>query len=332
MPYDVQSKSYWGLNILIIILIGVLLAVILIPRQIWNEEEAYRNESRQRMTNLWKTESVFRNLTGDYTEVGENAIQLVNAVYDSVTTLEDFFGEQTVSLEPRTVNLIVDRIAVISLIDSTIGDTTWTTHRDEVIELFNTFAVDDSTASGEYAHMVLQAVYDSVQADSGWVEEQAITLPFTYEIGVPENYVNLFDTTFVIEERVQQVVMDTSYHATMISDQETGIRDTAWVPVRDLADMQERYPDITIFDTSITRQDRWVTIATPIRPTEEWLYDPLTGEKYLLTVSANGMHLTIRSPIQEEYREDRYYVFALSDTSHGYIEDGEASWESPSAQ
>ncbi|MBD3274744.1 MAG: hypothetical protein GF372_05500 [Candidatus Marinimicrobia bacterium] len=332
MPYDVQPKSYWGLNILIVILVGVLFAVIFIPKQIWNEEEIYREESRQRMTNLWKTEMVFRNLTGDYTELGSHAIQIVNAVYDSLTDGKDFYGEQLISLEPRSVNLIVDRVATIALFDSTIQDTAWTVYRDDIISLYNTFAVTDSTNSGQYALRVMQAVYDSVMADSGWVEEQSVTIPFEYEMGVPENYINLYDTTFVTETQIQQVVGDTSYHAAMISDQEMGIRDTVWIPKRDLEDMRGRYPDLSVFDTSITRQTRWLTETTPIRPTEEWLYDPLTGKPYIFKVSANGIHLTIESPIEGEYKEPRYYVFSLADTSHGYIEDGEASWESPAAQ
>ena len=163
---------------------------------------------------------------------------------------------------------------------------------------------------------------------SGWVEEQSVTIPFEYEMGVPENYVGLYDTTFVTETQIQQVIGDTTYRAAMISDQEMGIRDTTWIPKRDLEDMRGRYPDLVVFDTSITRQTRWTTETTPIRPTEEWLYDPLTGEPYIFKISANGIHLTIESPIEGEYKERRYYVFSLADTSHGFIEDGEASWES----
>ncbi len=91
--------------------------------------------------------------------------------------------------------------------------------------------------------------------------------------------------------------------------------------------MRFRYNNLRILDTSVIQQDRWVADTMAAPPTLDWLSDPLTGKPYIFKRSADGLHLRIESPIEGEYTEKRYYVFTLSDTSHGYVEDGEISWE-----
>lgn len=338
MPYEVKSKPYWGLNFIILILIGVLLAVILIPKQIWEEAERYRTQSRRNMQNLWKVETMFFNLTGNYTELGANAIQVVNAVYDSISEDSTFHGEQEIRLPPERFTLNINqenRQNLLMLVDSTLADTSWTAFRDRLKNFSNTLLVEDSIRSGQLAQQLVQAAYDSVTADTTWTGQQQIALPFRYGLQVPQTYQHQYDTTFVRENRIQTVVQDTSYNAVIRVDEETSAADTAaqldttWIPIRNLADMQERYPNINIIDTSVTRQNRWITQMQRIRPSQSWLYDPLTGNPYDIRVSDDGLHLRIESPIQGEYEEKRYYFFTLSDTSHGYIEDGETSWESP---
>ncbi len=330
MAYEIKSKPYWGLNILIVLLVGALLAVLLIPKQIWNEEQQYREQSRTRMQNLWKVESVFLRLTGDYTELGEHAINTVNLVYDTLKSGADFTGTRQITFPPKQINMNIDSTAITilaTLFDSTLADTAWDAYRQNIIDTYNILTLNDSTQSGQLAVRALRAAYDSIQAQENWVGEKQIVLPYQYEVDVPDGYVTLYDTTFVRTERRRTVVQDTSYRAEMQTDEETGELDTTWVPKRDLSDMQYRYPDLRILDTSVTQQDRWIPDTISVRPDISWLYDPLTGKGYIFKRSADGLHLRIESPIKGEYREPRYYVFSLSDTSHGYIEDGEPSWE-----
>lgn len=327
MAYEIKPKKYWGLNILIVVLVGVLLAVLLIPKQIWNEEQQYRDLSRQRMQNLWKVETVFHQLTGNYTELGGQAIRTVNMVYDSVKQTSDFTGEHEVVLPSKQVRLNVDSAAVVSLIDSTLADTVWTAHRQQLINMFNNASVGDSTESGQFALMTFQAAYDSIQTKPNWRGTQTLVLPFKYTVDVPENYTRIYDTTFVATQRTKEVVADTTYLGSMVSDSTTGEVDSTWFPRRDMHDMLNRYPEMTIVDTSITRQDRWVTSNVPTPPELVWTRDSLTGKNYIIKKSADGLHLRIQSPIKGAFKERRYYVFTFSDTSHGYIEDGEPSWK-----
>ncbi|MCF7803007.1 MAG: hypothetical protein K9N46_10905 [Candidatus Marinimicrobia bacterium] len=329
MAYEIESKQHWGLNLLIVLLVGVLFAVLMIPKQIWEEEEQYRQESRQNMQNLWKVENVFFDLTDSYTEIGENAITVVNAVYDSLQDSVEFYGNQSLTVPPKSFTLNVERNAIVEWIDSTLADTTYQAYWQELVEYVNNVAVDDSTNSGQFAHMLLSAAYDSVKADTTWSGQQTVTIPFTYDLFVGRDYAGAYDTTFVTSKRTETTVFDTSFHAIISADEEdTTALDTLWFPKRDLSDMQFRYENIRFIDTSITRETRWITETIQNRPTKEWLYGPLTGKPYEIRITGGDVqHLRITSPIEGEYRERRYVVFAFSDTSHGFIEDGEVSWE-----
>ena len=328
MAYEIQSKQHWGLNLIIVLLVGVLFAVLMIPKQIWEEEENYRQESRQRMQNLWNVENTFFNLTDSYTEISKNAITVVNAVYDSLQNGDEYYGQQSLTVPPKSFTLNVDPAAIEEWVDSTLADTSYQAYWDELVTYLNDVAVDDSTNSGQFAHMIIQAAYDSLQGDTTWTGQQTVTVPFTYDLFVSRDYKGVYDTTFVTTERRETTVLDTSYHAIVAADEDTVSKDTLWFPKRDLSDMEFRYPNIRYIDTSVTRETRWISETIPNRPKMDWLYCPLTGKPYEIRLFGGDVqHLRISSPIEDEYSERRYFVFTFSDTSHGYIEDGETSWE-----
>lgn len=328
MAYEVKSKSYWGLNIIIVLLAAVLIAVLLIPEKIWNEEEHYRNLARTHMENLWKVENTFYTLTGKYTENGSNAITVVNAVYDSLKNEAEFYDEQTLTLPADTVYLNVQPQEITYLIDSTLNDTTWDAYRGKILTMYNQMA-QDSTNSGQFAHNVLLMVYDSVKADTNWTGTKKIVYPYQYELNVSQGYVQTYDTTFVQKDRVQKTIKDTSYQVvtkTVTEDSITTL-ETTTTAKNQLPDLKYRYPELQVIDSTVNVRNRWVTHIKTDRPKQSWLTDPLTGLPYIFKVSANGLHLRIKSPITGEYKEKRYVVFTFSDTSHGYIQDGEPSWE-----
>ena len=327
MAYEVKSKPYWGLNLLIVVLAAILVAVLLIPQKIWNEEEQYREMARQNMQNFWKVEDTFYDLTGRYTEYGNHAIQIVNMVYDSAKQGVEWEEERTVSIPADSVSLNVDRQAIAHLMDSTLADTVWTAYREKLLAFYNDMT-EDSTHSGQHAYNILRAAYDSLQADTAWTGTRTIIYPHQYEVELPPNYVRRYDTTFVETERIKKTVQDTMYMVVTQSESDSIVTyDTTRTAKQQLSDMRFRYPDLQIIDSSITVDDRWITQTRKTRPTTSWLYDPLTGKPYNLEVTANGLHLRIESPIQGEYTERRYYVFTFSDTSHGFIEDGDPSWD-----
>lgn len=327
MAYEVKSKSYWGLNIIIVLLAAVLVAVLLIPEKIWKEEEHYQNLAHTHMQNLWKVENTFYSLTGYFTENGKDAINVVNFVYDTLKNGGDYYGEQTVSMPTDTLYLTVDQPTITYLMDSTLSDTTWTTYRAKILAMYNKMA-QDSTSSGEYAYHVLQMAYDSIKADTTWNGTKRIVYPQQYDLNIPQGYVNTFDTTFVQKTKIQKNIQDTSYQVVTktVMDSVTTY-DTTTTSKRQLSDLQYRYPDLQLIDSTVTVRTRWITNTVTTKPKESWLYDPLTGLPYIFEVSANGLHVRITSPIKGTYKAKRYVFFTFSDTSQGYIQDGDPSWE-----
>ena len=69
-----------------------MLVVIYVPSVIWEEEDAYKNESRFRMQSVYNIENFYNVLVGEYEEDGLKALRLVNAVRDSLTADSLFLG------------------------------------------------------------------------------------------------------------------------------------------------------------------------------------------------------------------------------------------------
>jgi len=244
VAYEVKSKAYWGLNLLIVVLAAILVAVLLIPQKIWNEEEQYRNLSRSNMENIWKVEQTFYNLADRYTENGQHAIRIVNSVYDSLKQGKDFYGNQTITLPSDSVMLSVDREAITYLFDSTLADTSWSDFREKIIAFYNEMA-NDSTSSGQWAYQVLQSAYDSLKTDTSWIGNRKIVFPNVYEINVSKTYTQNYDTTFVHTDRIQRNIKDTSYVVvtTTVNEDSSVSYDTTTTAKRQLPDMRYRYPD-----------------------------------------------------------------------------------------
>lgn len=98
-----------SLELLILIAIIILVIVIYIPRSIWNEEEADRSESRFRMVNVYDVLSLYHNLSGQTTEDGFKAMNLVNATRDSLVADTTFLGNQTIYLGEDTYQVDMNR-------------------------------------------------------------------------------------------------------------------------------------------------------------------------------------------------------------------------------
>ena len=61
----------------------IMLLVIYIPLSIWEEEENYKDESRRRMEIIVNAQEFYRELTGSYTNDGEELLELVESAIDS---------------------------------------------------------------------------------------------------------------------------------------------------------------------------------------------------------------------------------------------------------
>ncbi|MEE9166058.1 MAG: hypothetical protein V3U24_01130 [Candidatus Neomarinimicrobiota bacterium] len=105
---DVRYKWWLGdlLELGILVAMLVFMAVIYIPRSIWDEENEIRDESRFRMENVYDILSFFETLTGDRTADPLLALRVINAARDSLTADSTFLGPRHIILDGE--NVLVD--------------------------------------------------------------------------------------------------------------------------------------------------------------------------------------------------------------------------------
>jgi len=93
-----QNNKTDLLEIAIVISMFLLIVVIYVPVDIWEEESKYERESRYRMQNLYDVESFYSRLIGEYNPDFLEALSVVNAARDSAIADSLFLGEQRIIL------------------------------------------------------------------------------------------------------------------------------------------------------------------------------------------------------------------------------------------
>ena len=95
----------WG----IIFSFIVMMIVIYIPLSIWEEEEKYKNESRKRMEIIVNAQEFYKELTGQYTDNGQELFRLVESAIDSTIADSLFFGKQSIEIGEKTNNVDISK-------------------------------------------------------------------------------------------------------------------------------------------------------------------------------------------------------------------------------
>ena len=168
---------------------------------------------------------------------------------------------------------------------------------------------------------VVSAVRDSNLADSNFTGEQEVYLnDDTFQVDVPTKFYRTFDTTFAMSYRREETITDTI--CTVLKWNESlADYDTLYVNAENLNQMK--------YDSLINKetQTRETTNTYYIRHylDEKYTYRPITKTKYDIKVDSNSYKII--DPIDYVYKEPRYLVFNLKDSTHGYIKDGEPSWK-----
>ena len=98
----------------------IMLLVIYIPLSIWEEEENYKDESRRRMEIIVNAQEFYRELTGSYTNNGEELLELVESAIDSTIADTLFFGKQTISLKKKNIDVEISK-GFLSRADTTFS-------------------------------------------------------------------------------------------------------------------------------------------------------------------------------------------------------------------
>jgi hypothetical protein len=84
----------------LIVVIGLvfMLFTIYVPVAIWEEENNFEDQSHFRMNTIYNVQEFYKLLTGDYATDGLWAMNVVNAVRDSITADSTYIGEQSLGL------------------------------------------------------------------------------------------------------------------------------------------------------------------------------------------------------------------------------------------
>lgn len=108
------------LELIIVIALVFLFITLTVPTAIWKEESQMENLARQRMKTINYIENFYKQLTSKYDPNGFEAMNLVNAVRDSVTADSTFIGERKLTLDGKLFTVSISNTYDLDY-DTTFG-------------------------------------------------------------------------------------------------------------------------------------------------------------------------------------------------------------------
>ncbi|NHZ86973.1 MAG: hypothetical protein GWP19_14045 [Planctomycetia bacterium] len=106
MDKKAQRKTDW-IELLIVLAIVFLIIAIYVPVAIWADEDHFEELSHSRMQNIYDIERFYAQLTNEYDQDGYEAMNIVNAIADSVTADSNYVGEQKLNLLGKVIDVNV---------------------------------------------------------------------------------------------------------------------------------------------------------------------------------------------------------------------------------
>ena len=195
------------------------------------------------------------------------------------------------------------------------------------IEYFYRILTDDYEPDGLWALNVVNAVRDSVLADSTYLGERNFELiGENVSVNIPEGFDVEYDTTFGFLKTRRDTLIDT-IHTVVLYSEELSRNDTSFVTKNDLSlvMIEEGFVSDLGFETK--QRSEVVSYYDSYIPDSSNFYCPLTDEKIVVNIKDDGDVVRISSPIEGIYSEGRYLLFSFKTRNHGYIEDGSRSWD-----
>jgi len=195
------------------------------------------------------------------------------------------------------------------------------------VEVFFKSLTGDFSADFHESMNIVNAVRDSVVADSLFIEEQEVFLNGkTYLVDVYESFSFEFDTTFGFLSLRRDTILDTTVQI-IVYDQDLSREDSIYIRKSNLADFIETENFRGVINEEPTLRVELVEYYKTFLPDSSTYYCPLTGENYDISISEDGGSLSVSSPIEDTYTEPRYLFFSFKANSHGVIQNGTRSWE-----
>ena len=147
------------------------------------------------------------------------------------------------------------------------------------VEYFYKILTDDYEENGLWAMNVVNAVRDSVMADSTYLGERAFELAGeSVDVLIPEGYDVEFDTTFGILKTRRDTLIDT-IHTVVIFSEEMNRNDTSFVTKKDLPIVLIEEGFIADLGFETKQRSEVVSYYDSYMPDSSNFYCPLTREK-----------------------------------------------------
>lgn len=181
-------------------------------------------------------------------------------------------------------------------------------------------------------HSTLQfisQVRDSVLADSMYTDQQFINFQGNrIKINIPQYWTEDYDTAFAFPYAAN----DTSYekiYTALVPNEETGMKDTLYLNARrDAYVYTDSLWEGSIIDTAEDIRVEKVLKYKRFNLVDSLMVCPLTGKEYYTErAGKEGEKIRIVSPTKGGINFSVYHFWTYTDTGHGFIEDGDASWE-----
>lgn len=193
------------------------------------------------------------------------------------------------------------------------------------IERFYAQLTNEYNQNGYEAMHIINAVSDSVTADSNYVGEQKLNLlGKVIDVNVPAGFGVEFDTTFGFHKFKRDTLSDTTATVIMYSE-ELSRNDTIYVQKKEVVVLQE---DPAFREVIAEEPLEIIAVESyydKYQPDSTQFFCPVTELPYKLGFENDGFR--VDSPIEDTFVKHKYVVFAFKADNHGYIEDGEASWD-----
>ncbi len=176
-----------------------------------------------------------------------------------------------------------------------------------------------------WAMKVVNAVRDSLTADSTYLDQQTLILENRQiPITIPNSFDVVYDTTFGFIGERKDTIRYTRYTVVTFSPTRN-VNDTLYVTKKDLPELQENPNFVGIASEDPAQRVEAITYYDSYRPDSSYFFCPISKDPFEINIEDG---LKVASPIEEEIKERRFLIFSFKARNHGYIEDGVPSWES----
>jgi len=191
------------LNVVAFVLIAVLILVIYLPTQVWNEQSDVEKLSRKRMTIIHKVEDFYNKMSDTYNEDPVMAIKIISALRDSTMADSNFHGKQTLNLDGKIYEFDVLKdlfrsydttFAFAYNLKDTVVDTMYTITRwNESLRSFDTMTVSSNALSSVEADTILGMETVARPATLTYYNQYFLTDKFAYRPLIDKKYIVEYD-------------------------------------------------------------------------------------------------------------------------------------------